>query len=163
NLVSAAYWAATGDEAPEQVARDGGYYAVFMCSLAATPPIELFVDCAGTLKCVSASRATCTGSDHARAHWWTKFWAQFEGEAVSARKTKAHASEADIAQGRSTYLEKAANGHADRLAKLGAGQHPLPADVVDQYRGLVQLVREAAGWAARKENWMREAGLWDAE
>jgi hypothetical protein len=163
NLLSAAYGAVPVDEAPEQVARDGEDYAVFMCSLVATPPFELYIDCAGTLHCVTAGRAACTGADHARAHWWTKFWAQFEGEAVVARKTKAHATETDIDMGRSTYWERSANGHADRLARLGAGEHPLPVEVAGQYLGLVQLVKEAAGWAGRHEVWMREAGLQDAE
>ena len=161
-LVAAAYGPVPHDEAPEQIARDGEDYAVFMCSLVATPPFRLHIDCAGTLACVQLGKAYAAGADNARAHLWTKFWAQFEGEEVSATKTLAHATDNDIEQGKSTHWERAANGHADRLAKLGAADHVLPQETVDSFLGLAQLVKEAARWAGEHEEWLGELGHRDA-
>ena len=39
------------------------------------------------------------------------------------RKTRGHATLEDIEEGRSTFWERAGNGHADRFAKLGARKH----------------------------------------
>jgi hypothetical protein len=162
-LVSAAYGPVPSDEAPEQVARDGEDYAVFMCAVVATPPFRLHIDCAGTLACVQLGKAYAAGADNARAHLWTNFWAQFEGESVSATKTLAHASATDVEQGRSTHWERAGNGHADRSAKLGAVDHGLPQDSVDNFLGLAQLVKEAGRWAGEHESWLSEAGLRDSD
>ena len=90
-------------------------------------------------------------------------WAQFEGEEVAATKTLAHASDSDVEAGRSTCWERAANGHADRLAKLGAAAHELAQESVDNFLGLAQLVKEAAQWAGEHESWMRVAGLSDCD
>ena len=92
----------------------------------------------------------CNGS---RSHLWTRFWSQFEGEHVSAVKTLAHATEADIERGRYTQWEKEANSHADRLAKRGAKAHEVPEETVETFFGLVQLVKEAGRWAGEHESW----------
>ena len=81
---------------------------------------------------------------------------------VSAVKTLAHATLADIDKGLSTHWEKAANGHADRLAKLGASDHSLPEEAVKEFFGLLQLVREAARWAGEHEAWLSDLNFRDA-
>ena len=49
NLVAAAYGDVPFDECPGQVARDGEDYAVFMTTILAEMPFELYIDCQGTL------------------------------------------------------------------------------------------------------------------
>ncbi len=162
NLTAAAYGAVPLDIGPQQVARDGEDYAAFMCTVLAEPPFCLYVDCEGTLECLRWQGALAKGADNPRAHLWTKYWAQFAGEDVASQKTLAHATEADIEQGRSTYWERRANGHADRLAKRGAADHGLTDLHVEHFLGLAQIAKEAARWAGEQEAWLQERELRDS-
>ena len=41
--------------------------------------------------------------------------------------------------------------------------HAVPADLVDEYFALVQIVKEAASWAGTQEVWMAESNMRDAQ
>ena len=162
-MISAAYGPVPFDHAPEQVARDGEDYAVFMCSLVATPPLQIYSDCSGTVRCIRSGPQYSSSPANPRAHLWTKFWAQFEDEDVVGHKTLGHATPRDVEDGKTTWWELHANKEADKLAKAGAAMHAIPPDVLADYFGLVQIVKEAAIWAGTQEAWMDDRKLRDCQ
>ena len=77
---------------------------------------------------------------------WVRTWHCFE-HGLKATKTKAHATLADVDRGLSTHWERAANGHADALAKKGAALHPSTAQAAEELDALKLLVSEVCVWA----------------
>ena len=160
--VAAVYGPVPVTAGPGQVARDGEDYAIMMLSVHAVPPFEVYVDCKGTLECLQSPRSFSTGASNPRAHLWTRYWAAFEGEEVVAHKTLAHATDADIEAGRSSYWQRRGNEAADKFAKLGAACHPLSQEDVWRYHGLRLLVSEAARWAGQQEAALADGSVRDA-
>jgi hypothetical protein len=147
-LVSAAYGPVPPDMEPQPVARDGEDYAVYMTTMLATPPFEIYVDCNGTLECMKFGEAYTTRADNPRAHLMTRFYAQLKGEDVGACKTLAHAALDDVHNGLSTHWEWKANAHADRLAKLWVLDHGLTNQVANDWSEGQEGGREntKSGW-----------------
>ena len=100
--------------------------------------------CSTTVRAINCEDFLQRRPTKARAHlWpWVSYFATFERAGVSAQHTKAHASEADIANEKSTWWERAANNEADRLAKLGTEQHGLDAEATRECRTLSWLAAE---------------------
>ena len=101
-MQAAAYGPVPVDFGPGQVARDGEDFAVFMLTICATPPFQLFIDCEGTLKCLHRGVQYAAGPGNPRAHMWGPFYAQFEGEEFTATKTLAHPSKKDVEENKTT-------------------------------------------------------------
>ena len=122
-----------------------------MNTLVAELPFQLFIDCQGTVDCIANVRAYAAAVDNPRAHLWTRFFACFDGGEVTAHKTLAHASLVDVDNGRSTHWERAANGLADKYAKLRAALHG-----ISRHMSTISLVwpilclRQQGGQARRK-------------
>ena len=127
----------------------------------ATPPLRIYTDCLGTLKCLKNGRAYATEPNNPRAHLWCRFWGQFEGEDVLAFKTLAHAKRKDVEAELTTEWEMRANSLADQYAKQGARLHLPSKAVVSDYFALVHLVQEAGRWAGIHEAWLTENGIAD--
>ena len=98
-----------------------------------------------------------------RAHLWGRFFAAFQGENVSAHKTLAHATNADVEAERTTQWEKKGNDGADTCAKLGARVHDSAVEIDLDARGCSLVVSEAVRWAVEQEVWLADNGLVDAQ
>ena len=161
-LTAAAYGPVPEDEAPQQQARDGEDYAAFMLTLLAEPPSKVYVDCSGTVGCLTAPPAFSRGAANERAHLWTRFWAAYDSGDFECVKTKARTSLMDVEKGVTTHWQRKGNMLADKYAKLGARDHGLTDEHMDMYSGLRSLAVEAARWAGDQEANMASAGMADA-
>ena len=70
-----------------------------MLTEVAMQPFTIYVDCAGTVGAANNPLAG-TRPRHLRAHLWDRIWERFDE--LQVHKTKAHATEADVAQGTTT-------------------------------------------------------------
>ena len=159
DLVAGCYGAVPRDQAPQQTSRDGEDYAIFMSTFVCEPPCRFRTDCKGTVTCFQSGGGALPNQE--RAHWWGRIWATWDGEDVSMTKVLAHATAADVANGRISWWERAGNKQADRWAGKGASLHPMPQDTVDTVEGLALLAREAARWAGQQEAWLSREELRD--
>ena len=94
---------------------------------------------------------------------WGPFWGAFTAADFEAHKTLAHATPADVEAGRTTQWERRANGHADEMAKRGAGLHDLGTEDEELWKGLEALAEEAARWSATLEASLTDQGRLDHE
>eukprot|EP00973_Karenia_brevis_P076117 10572442-Karenia_brevis.AAC.1 len=122
----------------------------------------MYIDCQGTLDCVHKGEGYATQAANERAHMWCRYWGQYHDEEVTGIKTKAHATEADVDAGRTTWWELKGNKHADRLAKKGVAMHAPPPEEVKLVKALRQIVKEARKWAGEHESWLHSRGLKDS-
>ena len=162
NLVAAAYGPVPFQAGPLQEARDGEDYAIHMLPKVAMAPFHLFVDCAATVACLEGGQAYSTKHGNPRAGLWGPFWASFGPGDFQTSKTLAHATAADVDRGLTTHWERKANGEADRLAKIGAFVHRLPADALWTMRGLHLIASEVATWAGRQEVAFAQSEVFDS-
>ena len=63
---------------------------------------------------------------------------------MSVHKTLAHATAADVAAGKTTEWERRGNGHADRLAKLGAAAHGVTQHHLNELAVLASVAYQAS-------------------
>ena len=118
--MAAAYGAVPADRAPLQTARDAEDYVVFMAGTITSDPVKLYIDCQGTVADALAGPQRCTRPGHRVAHLWGSVFARFDNDMREVvQKILGHATEKDVADGRTTAWEKCGNAHADRLAKRG--------------------------------------------
>ena len=79
---------------------------------------------------------------------WVKYFAAFDDGDIAVRKTRAHATLADVHRGVTTHSERRANGLADQFAKLGAGLHGTHDGHRASVKALALLAQMAVQWAA---------------
>ena len=113
-LISAAYGPVPFDLCPFQEARDGEDYAAHMCCFLTEGPIDIYIDCQGTLDAVCKGEAYAASGSKRRGHVWGPFHAAFDDGRCAAHKTKAHASLQDVHNGRTTFWERNGNALADK-------------------------------------------------
>ncbi len=160
NLIAAAFGLVPADECPGQTSKDGEDYAVTMLTVVALEPFEVYIDCKGTLDAIDSPHSLSASSAAPRANLWARVWGSFD--ALTAHKTKAHATAEDVHRGISTDWERKGNAHADHFAKEGAKLHGLSEDIELEYRALSSLAFQAARWAAEQAVTQRRAGVADA-
>ena len=111
----------------------------------AVPPLTIWIDNSEVIQGWKKGRQWCCSSARSAADLWRVFWHRLEDigeEGIELRKTKGHATEVDVQQGRSTDFERAGNEHADHFAGRGVDaalhQSPNQAEVL--------AYKEATGW-----------------
>ena len=104
NLQKAVYGAVPLDEAPAQMARDGEDWALFKAVSFARGDFDIYVDCKATYDLAAVGNQAGTESSQARAHIWTRIWCCVDS--IRVHKTMAHATQADVDSGKTTFLEK---------------------------------------------------------
>ena len=84
-----------------------------------------FSDCQWVVDSYGSGPTSCTGAAHVHADIWRKVHALNDGRKhqVRVEKVKAHATEADLAQGYPSWY-KEGNAYADAGAKIGRTRHP---------------------------------------
>ena len=89
----------------------------------ARPPVTAWVDNAGVVDGFGKGRVWCVAACRPAADLWRLVWDKADdlgNEGISVVKVKGHATDADVAAGRSTPWQKLCNDHADHFAKRGA-------------------------------------------
>ena len=160
-LEAAAYGACPRARCPQQTIGEAEDYAAYMLRECALPPFVVRPDCLTTVRAINGEGVQQKRSNKARAHLWSAFSAIFEGAGVSAAHTKAHATEADVANEKSTWWERKANAEADRLAKLGAALHGLKAQEVNEFRALAWLTAELGRFLSAMAAFYADQGVAD--
>ena len=106
-VLAAAYGPVPLSQAPFQSSRDAEDFAVAMLCQVAMPPLELYVDCKGTVSTLRAGPRAGSGTGNPRAHnMWSRCWAAFEPWGFVAHKTRAHCSLQYFLNERTTLWEK---------------------------------------------------------
>ncbi|CAK0798446.1 unnamed protein product, partial [Prorocentrum cordatum] len=147
NLIAGVYGTVRRDLCPQQTARDGEDFAVWMLANYAGPAVEeVNIDCNGTVECLRRGLAYATGPTKVNAHLWSRSLAAFEPGSFRVNKVPAHCSWQAVLDGRLTEAQRRGNQHADRLAKLGARLHAVDAQTVREHRALAGFVQELARW-----------------
>jgi hypothetical protein len=160
-LISAAYGLVPLCEAPDQTSRDAEDFAILQAVQFSLPPLEVNIDCAGTLGCVS-NLAAAVKPKRPRAHWWSQVAAAWLEEDVTGVKVKAHTTWKQVDEGVISAADKVANGHADRLAKKAAKlQSPPDSDSLLLVACQV-IAAEAALWCGVNEVNLETAGARDS-
>ena len=147
--------------APLQDSCDAEDFAAAMLPHVAMGPLELFLDCANTIRCLKSGPDRSAGADNRSAHLWGPFFAAFEVGDYEVFKTKAHATLRDVEEGKTTHWERRANNEADKLAKLGARCHIVNEEDIWLLRAMRQIVFEAATWAGVANARFANRGLRD--
>ena len=106
--------------APLQQARDGEDYAVHMLSGRAAAPLEVHIDCQGTVDC-ARSKGKALAMSNARRHMWRRWWAEMDGGEVAVVKVKAHRTAGECTSLREEWTRRG-NELADTYAKRGAAK-----------------------------------------
>ena len=151
NVLHAAYGPVPFKLGPRQTAKDGEDFAVHMLTFLGIGPFELFLDCQSTLDILRKGPGAGVDASSSKGHLWGPFWGAFEASDLSAHKTLAHATAADVEAGKSTWWERKANQSADTYAKAGATMHGLTDVDAHLYRGFKALASESCKWAGRLE------------
>ena len=159
--VRAAYGPVPWEQAPEQWARDGEDYSVFMATILARGEYTIYGDCAATLGIGAAGPPAGTAPREKRAHLWTKVWTRVER--LNIIKTKAHATMEDCDKGLSTEWERRGNSWADHFAKLGAAMHPCSQQIQDQLEGFRAVQAAHLQWISLQEATMHDRPMKDYE
>ncbi|CAK0803810.1 unnamed protein product, partial [Prorocentrum cordatum] len=150
NLIAGVYGTVRRDLCPQQTARDGEDFAVWMLVNYAGPAVEeVNIDCNGTVECLRRGLAYATGPTKVNAHLWSRSLAAFEPGSFRVNKVPAHCSWQAVLDGRLTEAQRRGNQHADRLAKLGARLHAADAQTVGEHRALAGFVQELARWVGQ--------------
>ena len=106
----------------------------------AIPPLTIWVDNQEVIDGWLKGKVWCLSSARSAADLWSEFWQRLYdigSDDIVLRKTKGHATDVDVLQGRSTAFEKAGNDHADHFAGRGVdiAIHRCPnASALDDYR-----------------------------
>ena len=106
----------------------------------ALPPLTIWVDNQAVIDGWLRGKQWCTSSSRSAADLWSDFWQRIEdigSDGIVLKKTKGHATEVDVQQGRSTAFQKAGNDHADHFAgrAVELAIHRSPNDsAIDDYR-----------------------------
>ena len=91
--------------------------------------LAFVTDCAWVISCLAAGPAGTTGSMHRHAEIWREIWkkvADIGGlEFLTVSKIKAHTAKKSVQAGTLEAERRFGNEAADRLAKMGAAQHPV--------------------------------------
>jgi len=80
-----------------------GDYALLMAVILSEGALDLFVDCQGSMDAFELPRSESTGAGNPRAHLWRIFWKTGKDRTLLAREVKAHATERDVLEGRTTW------------------------------------------------------------
>ena len=163
NLVAAAYGPVPYEDGPGQQARDGEDYAYAVAPQLVLPPARFYVDCAGTLRCLQGGLSYCEQHSSQRVHIWRAFWAAFDAEDFTAHKTKAHCTVQQTHAGLTTWWERTANGHADRLCRQGALVSARSPEDVWLYAACHRIATMAAKYGAALEATLGDDKQWDHE
>ena len=92
----------------------------------ALPPFSLFIDCSGTVVCLSKGKVFATRLREPRPHFWGVLLANFDVEDFLVQKAKAHATSAMVESGAVPFWQKLGNDVADKFAKAGAQTQRFP-------------------------------------
>ena len=149
DVLAAVYGDVPVQEAPTQSSRDGEDYAIRMLCWYAEPPFAAYVDCSGTIKCMTMPGPCSSSAKQTNAHMWGHFHATYEQSDFTVVKTKAHATMTDIEQGLSSHWERAANNAADSYAKKGAALAQVDAAEVNRYLACLDVARQVVIYVAR--------------
>ena len=105
--------------APMQLARGGEDYAFHFLAGCSQAPLEVFGDCAGSIRqAVDKGKALAKGA--ARRHMWKKWWQELGGhEQVHVTKAKADRSKSECVT-ETEHWTREGNEVADHYAKQGA-------------------------------------------
>ena len=88
----------------------------------AVPPLTIWIDNQEVLDGWAKGKQWCTASARTAADLWRWFWHKMEdidSKDIRLVKTKGHATEADVQEGRSTDFERIGNDNADHFAGRG--------------------------------------------
>ena len=129
-------------------------YALYLVLQMCIPPIRVWSDCAATIDGVRRGELWATDGQRMHAKLWHAIWGILRDIGVSPQgltimKTKAHATQADVARGVSTWWEMKCNGMADDLAKRGAKCHPCNEEVLRVWPAYDHQIKLVAAYLAR--------------
>ena len=147
-VLCAAYGPVPIELLPCGVARDGEDNAVLMAARLSVGRLVIRAGCEGTVRLINGPRQRATSEYEIRAHIWTQTFAAHPE--LSAVKVAAHATAWQVATGEVPAWERAGNGHADRLCKLGAKMHPTWLAGATML-GLGSIARQALSWATERQ------------
>ena len=145
--VAAVYGSVPRSECPSQSIADAEDYALAMLGTYSIAPLEVYVDRQQTVDDAVGGRVAGCSARHPRAHLWVRYFAAFDDGDIAVRKTRAHATLADVHRGVTTHSERRANGLADQFAKLGAGLHGTHDGHRASIKALALLAQMAVQWA----------------
>jgi hypothetical protein len=106
-------------------------------------PLVLHTDRQGNVDTALGPPAAAVGPGHLRAHLWTRCFAAFDQGDVVVHKLKAHATEADVAAGKTSEWASRGNACADWFARLGPAQHGVGEAHLAEVAALSGLAMEA--------------------
>ena len=94
------------------------YFGLQQCC----PPITVWTDCQASIEAVVKGKSWATDGARLLAALWSDIGRLIDDiglgpTGVSFRKTKAHATQADVNAGRSSWWQRKSNDMADKLAK----------------------------------------------
>ena len=101
-VLAAAFGPVPLEQGPFQSSREAEDFAVSMLCQVAIPPLELYIDCKGTVSTLWSGPGAGAGPTNPRAHMWAPFWAAFEPNDFRAHKTRAHCGMIDVQNDRTT-------------------------------------------------------------
>ena len=162
--VGVAYGAVLG---PIQTVAHAELWALVMVLQLCFPPILIFSDCKYVVEGVRCCKRLAGTPGQRHAHLWRRVWASLReigeqnelGEVpglFEIRKTKAHATQADIDAHRSSWFEKTGNDAADVWAKRGALLHKVP----PRYEQALKLGKRRALHLARSVATLGSEAAW---
>eukprot|EP00973_Karenia_brevis_P060652 8435154-Karenia_brevis.AAC.1 len=148
-MTAAVYGVVPWEASPMQTIADAEDYVMSVLPVVAQAPFTVYIDRQATVDTARGHQQMATGPGHPRSHMWGKFFAAFDGDdQVQVVKTKGHATEEDVNEGRTTHWERRGNRKADELAKAGAAMHGLSKQVMLEMQALKSIGYQAHRWAA---------------
>ncbi|CAK0854014.1 unnamed protein product [Prorocentrum cordatum] len=164
NLVAGVHGTVRRDLCPQQTAKDGEDFAVWMLANFAGPAVEeVNIDGSATVTCLRRGRAYSTAPSRANAHLRSRVLAAFEPGTFEVKKVPAHCSRQAVLDGLLTEAQRRGDEHADRLAKMGAQMHAVDRQTVGEHHALAEIVRELGRWICRAANIWQGIAVKDCE
>ena len=119
---------------------------MFMAGTLTCDPVELYVDCSGTVETAGGGAAKATSAQRRGAHLWGHVFCRFDSLdlAEHAHWVKGHATLQDVEDGVTTAWARRGNQHADKFAKPGAAKHGQTKTQGEEVRAILDFQSQVA-------------------